>query len=1121
MNQNYTYRNSLVFSVTILMLMWFSQMDAKQDGKLTLLKDSKETMSKIEKLNQSLTVVEEKTIEVEKTKSIEIKKMNQMREKRDQAMERFTRSNNRSKIKQIKKTRQIVESQNRIKSRRDRKLPPFNSFFNTHRENSQKQIPFRSNSTPIFQGSNSTIDVQINGVDSDSITQGEDFTLTVHFSTGAVEADVEFWIDMNGNGTWEEAIDFDVDEDEHIMDNDEDDENPAAGIYQVTFQGEEDEGPNRIGNLGILLVGKDTGGSDAGFLYVKPLTTSYSIAGTITPAMTNVLVGAFPWREWDEDEGNPWMAVTSTSGAYQILVPDSGRYIIFTEDFMEVTGGMFPDTVYFDIYVDGHETGYNFNYHAPTAWIKGTVKDEAGNPLSNREIWTERDWGSGTWTDTDATGSYVVGVLPGEWWVGVDEEDLIPDYLVPYDQNVHVSLGDTAELNFIAHSTNSTISGNVFLNAIPIGGIGIGADSHLGWTETFSNPDGFYTLSVTDAADEYGGYNLWVFDLPPNALVDEYYGGIVSGSVGMDFHLHSVLGAIEGIVYDSQTNEPVEFGWVNAWDGMMGFGTGIHHDGTYYLPLPNGNYEVDAGGDGYYPRNVGKVNIHDNVIVLDIFLDPVSFDGSLSGYVYESGTTTPIEGAMVDIGGEFFWDHTETNDLGYYHFDLPNGFFGASAWKEGYTSDHVDNIEIDNTNVTHNFGIAPVVINAVIDGFVHDAETNDPIIGAQVHAGGHFFWTDAATNHEGYFVMDVPSDSFWVDVFADGYHPEFGFEVWVTPTDTFHMDIGLWPMRVKPPVIHRIVDVPHDQGRQVHITWWSGEPEHFGAWTMFSIWRLSKPGDHEVWDYVTTVPFHGMEDYGYVASTLVDSNRVTGPTGEFWSRFRVTAHTFDPWQFFDSEPRKGYSVDNLAPHVPAGVIATGGDQPILLMWQTNREKDMDYYTIYRGTNPGFVPREPYTYTVDTTFVDMATEPGVTFYYIVTATDFNGNESGYSIEVNTSTNALSAQNESLQIPTRFVLKQNYPNPFNPVTTIQYGLPKRSDVTLYIYDALGRRVRTLVSESQEIGHYAIVWDATDDRGMVLASGVYFIQLIAQSLNPRVEYNSTDSNDFIQTRKTILLR
>lgn len=70
-----------------------------------------------------------------------------------------------------------------------------------------------------------------------------------------------------------------------------------------------------------------------------------------------------------------------------------------------------------------------------------------------------------------------------------------------------------------------------------------------------------------------------------------------------------------------------------------------------------------------------------------------------------------------------------------------------------------------------------------------------------------------------------------------------------------------------------------------------------------------------------------------------------------------------------------------------------------------------------------------------------------------------------------------------------LFQNYPNPFNPTSTIEFYLPKTSNVTLKIYNILGEEVATLISDILNAGNHAYDWDA---RGM--ASGVYLYHLKA---------------------------
>ncbi len=84
---------------------------------------------------------------------------------------------------------------------------------------------------------------------------------------------------------------------------------------------------------------------------------------------------------------------------------------------------------------------------------------------------------------------------------------------------------------------------------------------------------------------------------------------------------------------------------------------------------------------------------------------------------------------------------------------------------------------------------------------------------------------------------------------------------------------------------------------------------------------------------------------------------------------------------------------------------------------------------------------------------------------------------------------SVRRVSDNIPTQLALQQNYPNPFNPATMIEYSLDRNSEVTVKIFDVLGREVATLVNERQEIGGYSVPFDASR-----LTSGLYFYTLTA---------------------------
>ncbi len=91
---------------------------------------------------------------------------------------------------------------------------------------------------------------------------------------------------------------------------------------------------------------------------------------------------------------------------------------------------------------------------------------------------------------------------------------------------------------------------------------------------------------------------------------------------------------------------------------------------------------------------------------------------------------------------------------------------------------------------------------------------------------------------------------------------------------------------------------------------------------------------------------------------------------------------------------------------------------------------------------------------------------------------------------------------------FALEQNVPNPFNPVTTIRYQVPvDGTEVTISVYDAEGRLVRTLVDERRPAGSGSVGWNGVDQRGARVASGVYFYRMRAGSYD--------------QTRKMVMLK
>jgi protein involved in polysaccharide export with SLBB domain len=94
-----------------------------------------------------------------------------------------------------------------------------------------------------------------------------------------------------------------------------------------------------------------------------------------------------------------------------------------------------------------------------------------------------------------------------------------------------------------------------------------------------------------------------------------------------------------------------------------------------------------------------------------------------------------------------------------------------------------------------------------------------------------------------------------------------------------------------------------------------------------------------------------------------------------------------------------------------------------------------------------------------------------------------------------------------LPTDYALYQNYPNPFNPSTIISYALPKQSNVTVKIYDMLGREVKTLVDDFKNAGMHEITWNADNNYGSKVSSGTYIYVIKA--------------GEFYQAKKMIMLK
>jgi len=91
--------------------------------------------------------------------------------------------------------------------------------------------------------------------------------------------------------------------------------------------------------------------------------------------------------------------------------------------------------------------------------------------------------------------------------------------------------------------------------------------------------------------------------------------------------------------------------------------------------------------------------------------------------------------------------------------------------------------------------------------------------------------------------------------------------------------------------------------------------------------------------------------------------------------------------------------------------------------------------------------------------------------------------------------------------QFELSNNYPNPFNPVTRIDYQIPQTANVNISVYNSIGQLVTVLVDEMKSPGKYSVSWNATNQNGLKVPSGIYIARMAG--------------NNYSATRKLTLLK
>lgn len=140
-----------------------------------------------------------------------------------------------------------------------------------------------------------------------------------------------------------------------------------------------------------------------------------------------------------------------------------------------------------------------------------------------------------------------------------------------------------------------------------------------------------------------------------------------------------------------------------------------------------------------------------------------------------------------------------------------------------------------------------------------------------------------------------------------------------------------------------------------------------------------------------------------------------------------------------------------------------------------------------------------------TQTNLSIEVASNLEHVYICCDFNGDgQVDYNIYPS---NITDVEEPDVPVAYSVMLYQNVPNPFNPTTNIRFDLPSSEHVKLNVYNIKGELIATLLDQKMNAGRNEVSWDAKDNNGMAVASGIYFYRLVA--------------GDFVQTKKMVLLR
>ena len=404
--------------------------------------------------------------------------------------------------------------------------------------------------------------------------------------------------------------------------------------------------------------------------------------------------------------------------------------------------------------------------------IKNAMVSLYWEDASNRTIWN--------YTYTDENGFYAMHIPAGEIIVAVDATG----YFYNYSERYYIGNNETLWINFSLvpqPPKNSVVCGYVkdVTTNEPIEGVRIHLHwrdemGHYDWNYTYTDKKGFYSMKVATGIIYLSFYIDGYFE----EYTENYEIGkneILWINLSL-YPLPPENSIICGYVKDEVSNEPIEKARISVdWEDGMG-----HYYWNYTYTDENGFYTINVAAgkaylsfyaDKYFSKEGGIFIIEENeTLWVNVSLYPCPPENStICGYVTDALTNEPIKEATVSLSwedsmGHDKYNHTYTDENGFYSMKVASGKVYLSFFADGYFSGHAGWFYITaGETIWINISLYPhPPENSIICGYVKDASTGEPIKNVFIS----LTWKDDKGNHDSNFTYTDENGFYTINVAA-------------------------------------------------------------------------------------------------------------------------------------------------------------------------------------------------------------------------------------------------------------------------------------------------------------------------------------------------------------------